>query len=157
LIFDQGIALANWTFVNNVITGVNQGVAREAADIFIGNSVPVCFRFKLLLMMMMMIILLLPMPLPLLYTAAAALNPCISLFLQVFTHDQPSSQCTVAPPGNLNVNLVFANNSHEQSHVEGQTPAAALFLSSEGVSVEGNVLATDGPLAACEYMQVYDG
>lgn len=44
LIFNQGIALANWTFVNNVITGVNQGVAREAADIFIGNSVPVCFR-----------------------------------------------------------------------------------------------------------------
>ena len=37
----EGIALSNWTFRNNVIKGVNQGVAGEAADIFIGNSVPV--------------------------------------------------------------------------------------------------------------------
>jgi hypothetical protein len=36
--------LANFTFINNTIKGVNQGVAGEAADVFIGNSVPVRAR-----------------------------------------------------------------------------------------------------------------
>jgi hypothetical protein len=83
--------------------------------------------------------------------ATAAASYCVHVVIipQVFTHGQPSSQCTTAPPSSINVNLVFANNSHQQSHVTGQSPAAALFLSSEGVSVEGNVLVTDGPLAAC--------
>jgi hypothetical protein len=46
----EGIALSNWTFQNNVIKGVNQGVAREAADIFIGNSVPVSSCLPILLL-----------------------------------------------------------------------------------------------------------
>ena len=40
----EGGALANFTFINNTIKGVNQGVAGEAADVFIGNSVPVRAR-----------------------------------------------------------------------------------------------------------------
>ena len=95
LIFNQGIALANWTFVNNVITGVNQGVARESADIFIGNSVPVCFCFKLLLMI---IILLLLIPLLLLYTAAAAINPSASLSLRRFSRMTSRRRSAPSPP-----------------------------------------------------------
>ena len=40
----EGGALANFTFINNTIKGVNQGVAGEEADVFIGNSVPVRAR-----------------------------------------------------------------------------------------------------------------
>lgn len=73
------------------------------------------------------------------------------LLRQVFDHGQPSSQCSAVSSSNLNTNLIFANNSHEQSHVDGWAPAAALFMSSEGVLVEGNVLATDGPLSPCMF------
>jgi hypothetical protein len=42
----EGIALTNFSFVNNTIKGVNEGVAGEAADVYIGNSVPVrLFQF----------------------------------------------------------------------------------------------------------------
>ncbi len=40
----EGIAVANWTFVNNVVKGVNQGPCMEVADVYIGNSVPVSAR-----------------------------------------------------------------------------------------------------------------
>ena len=39
------------------------------------------------------------------------------LIPQVFAHGQPSSQCTAALSSNLNMNMLFANNSHEQSNV----------------------------------------
>ena len=39
------------------------------------------------------------------------------LIPQVFTHGQPSSQCTAALSSDLNMKLLFANNSHEQSNV----------------------------------------
>jgi hypothetical protein len=74
----------------------------------------------------------------------------IAVASQVFNHGQPSSQCTATMSQSLNANLVFAKNSHEQSHVAGRTPAAVLFLSSDDVTVTGNILVTDGALAACE-------
>jgi hypothetical protein len=132
----EGIALTNLTFSNNVIRGVNQGVAGEAADVFIGNSVPVRTSFQLCC----------PPP-----RNTCRLNHSLGdRRCQVFDHGQPSPQCAAVSSSNLNSNLIFANNSHAQSHVNGRAPAAVLFLSSNGVRVEGNVLTTDGPLAPCK-------
>lgn len=162
----EGIALANFTFVNNTIKGVNQGVAGEEADVFIGNSVPVrahASRFSPVVFLLLPAIYhsrcfppftksrcFPPTPAPSYSHAPIAhhCSPSLSLS-QVFAHGDPTAQCTTSSSLNLNVNLVLASNKHEQSHVPGRAPAAALFLSSDHVTVTGNVLVSDGPLAAC--------